>query len=39
MMLAGMAKDFSWKVSAAEYARLVRALGWAGLNPERGKWI
>jgi starch synthase len=26
-MLAGMAKDFSWKVSAAEYARLYERLG------------
>ncbi len=26
MMLAGMAKDFSWNASAAEYARLYRAL-------------
>jgi starch synthase len=31
MMLAGMAKDFSWKVSAAEYARLYERL--AALNP------
>jgi len=26
-MLAGMAKDFSWRVSAAEYARLYERLG------------
>jgi starch synthase len=26
IMLAGMAKDFSWNVSAAEYARLYRSL-------------
>ena len=27
MMLAGMAKDFSWSVSAAEYSRLYQHLG------------
>jgi len=27
MMLAGMAKDYSWKASAAEYGRLYRRLG------------
>jgi starch synthase len=27
IMLAGMAKDFSWNVSAAEYARLYERLG------------
>jgi starch synthase len=27
MMLAGMAKDYSWKASAAEYARLYQRLG------------
>ena len=26
IMLAGMAKDFSWRVSAAEYARLYQRL-------------
>jgi starch synthase len=27
MMLAGMARDYSWKASAAEYARLYQRLG------------
>jgi starch synthase len=27
IMQAGMAKDFSWRVSAAEYARLYERLG------------
>jgi starch synthase len=33
MMTAGMAKDFSWSVSAAEYARLYQRLVGKGLNP------
>jgi starch synthase len=33
MMLAGMAKDFSWDVSAAEYARLYEQLARRTLNP------
>jgi starch synthase len=34
MMRRGMQQDFSWKVSAAEYAALYRQLR-RGLNPER----